>query len=181
MSESWNFSILWAAKDIDMRKNGLIVALILMLAGILQGQTNLVSNGTFTGNADGWMLANQVLYNVDNLIMIGQFNGSATQEIPALRGGQPYILTYSLVTAYNLDGDGHGVQASLGNKAGIKQSALVDGFSETIIAGAEGSLILRVYSLSGATYTFVVDVSLIELNPLGRARRMDIGLIRGRY
>ena len=165
-----------------MRKNGLIVALILMLAGILHGQTNLVTNGTFTGNADGWTLADGVGYYENNLAMIGGWNGTATQTIAALRAGQPYLLTYSVVLVYNLDGEGHGVQASLGNKAGTKQSDLVDDFSETIIAGPAGSVIFTVYSLTpGETATVLDDVSLIELNPLGRARRMDIGLIRGRY
>lgn len=114
---------------------------------------DLVTNGTFTGNATGWTLGADWAYGTNNVAAtLASTAMTQTPAAPTILAG----ISYSLV--FDATATAGSVQASVGGTLGTARSTSAT-FTETFIAGADGVL-----SFTGTGFSGTIDN--VVLTPL---------------
>ncbi|MDY0292903.1 MAG: hypothetical protein RBR02_11285, partial [Desulfuromonadaceae bacterium] len=128
----------------------------------------LTTNGTFTGNADGWTLGTGWAYGTDNVVLTltGGGEGTLSQNI-SVTSGLSYYITWSqthsiannAIITPSIDGVS-GIATSFGNTS-ANNSAMI------ITANATGSIPLTFTPSGTASGTVTIDtVSIKQITPI---------------
>lgn len=131
----------------------------------------LITNGTFTGNADGWTLGQNWAYGTNNVVLTldAATEGTLSQTIPGVESGALYLVSWTQTHSVANNGS---IQARIGTVNALVSKALGNTTSGTIsevIKAAESgdlSVILTPSQSSGGTGTITVDsVSVKRITP----------------
>ena len=123
--------------------------------------SELVSNGGFTGNANGWALGTGWVYNNNALDHGGSINGDATQTV-AVQDGKMYLISIEGVayTSGNYVAVIPGIGYSYYSGTGVKRMI------ETV-TGGNTQLQVRAYNFTGTFVGTIDNVSVkeVKVNP----------------
>lgn len=128
----------------------------------------LVTNGTFTGNADGWTLGQNWAYGSNNVVLTldAATEGTLSQTIPGIESGALYLVSWMQTHSVANNGT---IQAKLGSVSSKDIGFGVTGnkaVSVIITAGASGTLdlVFTPKQNTGGSGTITIDgVSISKL------------------
>lgn len=99
---------------------------------------DLVTNGGFDGNADGWYIGDAGAYNFDNMVIFDSGGGSGTlafgQNLPTIENGVTYRVEFDVVPPQTSSPDENTGRVQLGDNSSVNFPGFVGHVSLDIVA-----------------------------------------------
>ena len=138
----------------------------------------LITNGTFTGNADGWTLGQNWAYGTNNVVLTldAAAEGTLSQSIPGIESEAPYLVTWTQTHSVANNGT---VRVRIGSSPsgtgfiGVGTNATTQARIVTANSSGDLSLSFTPTQESGGTGTITIaNVSAKKISPI--ASNIDV-------